>query len=228
MQIYNIFLFHQVKLKFYKPNLKIKQTEGLKTANLSVNPEKTETIFLRHLSRLLCKFAGMLTKIKHFFFYLFLRLKTKKETARLPLPLNDAKTIGILFYAGDVSKNDLLMAFIQQLKSQQKDVQLLGYMPKRELGFVFPFPFITEKDTNWYGKPGGGTSGYFTRSAFDLLINFHPEECLPLEYIAAVSSAKFRVGFNKEPENANYDLILIPKENKDISNLIQNLENYLK
>ena len=170
----------------------------------------------------------MLNNIKHFIFYLFLRLRTKKEIVRQPVSLALAKTIGILFYADDVSKNDVLLAFIQQLKLQQKDVQLLGFMPKREFGFVYPFPFITEKDTNWYGKPGGGTSGYFTRTPFDIMINFHPEECLPLEYMSAVSAAKFRVGFNKESENANYDLILIPKENKNISNLIQNLEKYLK
>ena len=78
-----------------------------------------------------------------------------------------------------MSKNDVLLAFIQQLKLQQKDVQLLGFMPKREFGFVYPFPFITEKDTNWYGKPGGGTSGYFTRTPFDIMINFHPEERMP-------------------------------------------------
>lgn len=170
----------------------------------------------------------MLNNIKHFIFYLFLRLRTKKEIVRQPVSLAMAKTIGILFYADDVTKNDVLLAFIQQLKLQQKDVQLLGYMQKREFGFVYPFPFITDKETGWYGKPGGQGTHHFIESRFDLLINFSLEECLPLEYISAVSPAKFRVGFNKVPENANYDLILIPKENKDISNLIQNLEHYLK
>ncbi len=170
----------------------------------------------------------MFTKIKHFIFYLLLRIRGNKEINRQPVTLLTAKSIGILFYADNINQNDLLLEFVQQLKFMQKDVQLLGYMPKREFGFVYPFPFITNKDTNWYGKPGGGTSGYFTRSPFDLMINFCTDVCLPLEYISAVSEAKFRVGFDKEPDNANYDLILIPKENKNISNLIQNLENYLR
>ena len=63
----------------------------------------------------------MLNNIKHFIFYLFLRLRTKKEIVRQPVSLALAKTIGILFYADDVSKNDVLLAFIQQLKLQQKD-----------------------------------------------------------------------------------------------------------
>ncbi|MFN8285017.1 MAG: hypothetical protein U0U67_17470 [Chitinophagales bacterium] len=170
----------------------------------------------------------MLNKFKHIIFYLFLRFKNKKETERLPVPLEQAKKIGILFYADDIKKNDIIIEFVQQLKSLQKDVQLLGYMPKREFGFQYPFPFISEKDTNWYGKPGGGTSGFFTRSPFDLMINFCEDECLPLEYISSVCAAKFRVGFNKDIHNTNYDLILISNEKQNISNLISNLENYLK
>lgn len=170
----------------------------------------------------------MIQKIKHIIFYLFLRLKHKKEVERFPVSLNNAKNIGILFYADNIQQNDIILEFTQKLKSLQKDVQLLGYMPKREFGFVYPFPFISDKDTSWFGKPGGGTSGFFTRSPFDLMINFCTDECLPLEYISAVSAAKFRIGFDKAMENANYDLILIPKENKNISNLIQNLEHYLK
>lgn len=168
-----------------------------------------------------------ISEIRNYIFRFFLSIK-KKKADHNPVSLYNAKSIGILFKAEDISSNDIILNFTQHLKSLQKDVQLLGYMQKREFGFVYPFPFITNKDTNWYGKPGGGTTGFFTRSSFDLLINFSTDDCMQLEYISAVSSAKFRVGFDKEPENANYDLILIPKENKNISNLIQNLEHYLR
>lgn len=167
-------------------------------------------------------------RLKRFVLFFFLRIKKTKNIDRQPVSLSDAKNIGVLFYAQDIHQNDIILNFIQRLKAMQKDVQLLGYMPKREFGFVYPFPFITDKDTNWYGKPGGGTSGYFMKTPFDLIINFSTEEQLPLEYITATSGAKFRVGFQPEAEISNYDLILIPKENKDMSKLIQNLETYLK
>ena len=170
----------------------------------------------------------MLKRIQHILFYFYLRFKNKKPADRLPVSLDKAKSIGILFQAEDIQQNDTITAFAQQLKYLQKDVQLLGYIPKCEFGFQYPFPYISEKDISWYGKPGGGTSGFFTRSPFDLMINFCADECLPLEYISAVSSAKFRVGFNKDIHNANYDLILISNEKQNISNLIQNLEMYLK
>jgi hypothetical protein len=167
-------------------------------------------------------------KLKRFLLYLLLRIRKSTQTVRQPVSLRDARNIGVLFNAQDIQVNDVILKFCQQLKAAHKEVQLLGYMPKREFGFVYPFPFITDKDTTWYGKPGGGTSGYFMRTPFDLMINFSTEELLPLEYITATSGAKFRVGFQPDADISNYDLILIPKENKDISNLIQNLETYLK
>ena len=147
---------------------------------------------------------------------------------RLPIALHNAKSIGILFSAIDIKQNDIILDFVKQLKHSQKDVQILGYLPKREFGFQYPFPYISNKDISWYGKPGGGTTGFFERSPFDLMVNFSMEDCLPLEYISAVSLAKFRVGFNKDIQNSNYDLILISNEKQNISNLIQNLEMYLK
>ncbi len=171
---------------------------------------------------------SLLSKLKHFFFTLYLKFKRSGFNAHQPVSLLNAQEIGILFFADNIHNNDIVLAFSQKLKDTGKVVKLLGYMPKREFGYVYPFPFITDKEVNWYGKPGGSSAETIIHSSFDLLINFHTEECLPFEYLYATASAKFRVGFRSDADIANYDLILIPKENKEISNLIQNLENYLK
>lgn len=168
----------------------------------------------------------MLNKLKHIILFLYLRFK-KNEKARQPISLQNANKIGFIFQAENTKKNEIIVQFAQHLKQHHKDVQILGFVPKRGIASSYPFPYISDKDTTWYGKPGGGTTGYFTRSPFDLMINFCTDECLPLEYITAVSASKFRVGFNKDIHNANYDLILISNEKHNISNLIQNLEKYL-
>lgn len=168
----------------------------------------------------------MIQKLKHIIFYFYLRFKNKEKN-RNPTSLQNAQKIGILFQADNIKQNETLVHFADHLKNHNKEVQLLGYVPKRVIEHSYPFPFISDKDSNWYGKPGGGTVGYFERSPFDLMVNFCTDECLPLEYITAVSDAKFRVGFNKAIENANYDLILLSKEKNNISKLIQNLEKYL-
>jgi len=170
----------------------------------------------------------LIKNIRRIIIIFLLRRKKSDKKNRTPISLHAAKKIGILFSAENLNNNNVVIEFAQHLKSLQKEVQLLGYISKRDFGFQYPFPLISDKETTWYGKPASEASVIFMRSPFDLMINFSVEECLPLEYITAVSPATFRVGYNKELENANYDLILIPKENNDISNLILNLEKYLK
>ena len=171
---------------------------------------------------------GWLDQIRTFIYSYLLRSKRPVDVERTPLSLEKAKTIGILFDATDSENNDKVVAFAQDLKKQNKEIQLLGYVNKRDPYQKYPFPFLSMKETTWYGKPGGGTAGYFMRSSFDLLINFCTATCLPLDYISAISPSKFRVGFNATADISDYDLILISKENKNISNLISNLVNYLR
>jgi hypothetical protein len=159
-------------------------------------------------------------------FNFMVRWKNKNEKRRMPCSLKSAKKIGILFPAGNIKANDVVLAFAQQLKAGMKDVQLLGYLEKREFGFVYPFPFITRKDLNWFGKPVDKNSGYFMHSPFDLIINFSTEACAPLDYISAISHSQFRVCFNAGADMKNYDLILIPG-NADIHSRIKNLHTYL-
>ena len=167
-------------------------------------------------------------KIRRFILLIVLSRKNTLNRKSNPITLQMSKNIGVIFNAENIKRNDIIVEFNKYLKSLNKDVHLLGFLPKRDFGFQYPFPFITDKELNWYGKPNGGTSGFFMNEPFDLIINFCADECMPLEYITGVSKAKYKIGFNKESNNANYDLILISKEKSDISNLIKNLENYLK
>ncbi|MDB5225985.1 MAG: hypothetical protein JWN78_178, partial [Bacteroidota bacterium] len=95
----------------------------------------------------------VLESVRNYIFKNFLKAKNAAQKERRPIALHKAKRIGILFPAENIKANDVIIEFAQQLQSTLKDVQLLGYLPKREFGFVYPFPFITNKDTNWYGKP---------------------------------------------------------------------------
>ncbi|HOU47765.1 MAG TPA: hypothetical protein PLL99_08165, partial [Chitinophagales bacterium] len=64
----------------------------------------------------------VLNKLKHIIFYFYLRLKNKKNAERLPISLQNAKSVGILFFADNIQQNDLVLAFSQQLKALQKEV----------------------------------------------------------------------------------------------------------
>ena len=78
-----------------------------------------------------------------------------------------AKNIGVIFNAENIQQNDIIVEFSKYLKSLNEEIHLLGFLHKRDLGFQYPFPFVTDKDMNWYEKPGGGTSGFFMNEPFE-------------------------------------------------------------
>lgn len=164
--------------------------------------------------------------LRYWFFKRFLKSKMQR-LPHVPISVNTARTVGVLFTADNNIISETVMLYAQKLKEQGKEVQLLGYLTKRDHSRDYLFPYITRKDTNWFRKPGGGTVGFFIKNRFDLLINFADSECLPLEYIAALSHARFRVGFNEKGILEYYDCILLAQPGATIENLTENLEKYL-
>lgn len=144
-----------------------------------------------------------------------------------PVSIANAKTIGVLFRADQNEFTDNVLLYAQQLKESGKEVHLLGYLSGRKPGMDYLFPYISKKDTNWYRKPGGGTVGFFIKNRFDLLVNFADHECLPLEYIAALSHARFRIGFNEKNVLEYYDCILLTQTDAGFQQLAAGLEKYL-
>ncbi len=145
-----------------------------------------------------------------------------------PVALHQAKTIGIIFNAINFHNNKQIMEFAKKLRAERRQVELLAYLPKREFGDTLPFDYFTNKKVNWLGRAGSDIIERFSNTKFDLLINFQTAPKLPLEYIAVKNPSTYKVTCCPDGDIANYDLILISKENNDISNVINNLEKYLR
>ncbi|MEZ4880693.1 MAG: hypothetical protein R2801_11080, partial [Chitinophagales bacterium] len=120
--------------------------------------------------------------IKSFIITQLIRNKKRDNKLRFT-DIERANSIGIIFKADNPNNNEVIVNFANQLKHNNKDIQLLAYINKRDEHINYPFPFISNKELTWYGKPGGGTVGYFIRNPFDILINFTTNKCSPLNYI---------------------------------------------
>jgi hypothetical protein len=169
-------------------------------------------------------FRGLRSKI----LFGIARRKAVALPDRVPCSLQEASSIGILFDAQEQKDRDAVLAFHEQLKEQQKDVQLLGFVKKRDLQVVYHFPYLTPRDVTWYGKPKGGTAGYFIKYPFNLLINLCTHELLPFEYISSVSRAKFRIGALGKGSMEHYDYLIGGVEEEEQQRMIDNIERYLK
>ena len=106
-------------------------------------------------------------KIRRFILLLVLSRKNTVNRKSNPITLQLAKNIGVIFNAENIQQNDIIVEFSKYLKSLNEEIHLLGFLHKRDLGFQYPFPFVTDKDMNWYEKPGGGTSGFFMNEPFE-------------------------------------------------------------
>jgi hypothetical protein len=171
--------------------------------------------------------SGLFDSIRLSVFKHFVERKLNRNIEHHPVSLNKAVSIGILFCADDIEERTMVERYAQALKEQGKEVQLLAFLEKRDLQSDYLFPYITPKDATWFGKPKGGTAGYFIKYPFDMLINFSLREILPLEYIAALSHAAFRIGFNEKGLLAPYDCILLGDRGANSGRRIENIQKYL-
>ncbi|MGC9352598.1 MAG: DUF6913 domain-containing protein [Mariniphaga sp.] len=73
---------------------------------------------------------------------------------------------------------------------------------------------ITPQTTNWLGFPKKGIAEDFLNTEFDLLLNIALDHNLILDYLTALSKARFKVGWSPE-ENNFYDLNINIKGKQD-------------
>lgn len=171
--------------------------------------------------------TGLFETIRQTVFKRFVQKKMSKDVTHRLISMQVAEKVGILFQADEESHRVAIVAYADRLKEEGKEVQLLGYLRKRNRQVQYLFPYITSKDVTWFGKPKGGTIGYFIKYPFDILINFAPKELIPFEYISALSRSGCRIGFNEKNILDPYDCILLAESRDDIEGQIKDIDKYL-
>jgi hypothetical protein len=171
--------------------------------------------------------ATLIDTIRQSAFRRFVDQKINRSVRHHPVSLSAARKIGILFTADYGTESQVVEEYAESLRHQGKEVKLLAYLNKRNYSKNYLFPYITGKDITWFGKPKGGTTGFFIKYPFDILINFCDKEVLPLEYISALSHASFRIGFNEKNILEPYDCILLTDHDRTTRELIAHIHKYL-
>jgi hypothetical protein len=141
-----------------------------------------------------------------------------------------ALTIGILFHHIDNDSLRSVHDFIKKLTKEGKQVIAIGYIETKEIPDFYllkrGFDFFCLKDLNWHYKPEAEFLQDFTDREFDLLINLSMDNFFPVEYIYALSRAKFKAG-RYTPDYDYDDMTIDIKDNRDVKFLIQQISHYL-
>lgn len=138
-----------------------------------------------------------------------------------------ASQIGILFDGSELQIREAVLKYADGLKKKGKKIKLLGFFNNKLDNNEFAFDTFSKKDFDWLYRPLKSKNvEEFIRKDFDLLLSLDMDDQLPLQFIAAKSAARFRVG----PITNNLDcfeLMIDLGGKKDIQQLTQQIDFYL-
>ena len=156
--------------------------------------------------------------------------KKKIKRKRGIYNFNTANTCGVVFNATTQEAFEKARAFVDFLKSKSIKVSAIGFVNSKEVKDFYRetihYKYFSRKNTNWYGKPKNTNVDEFINKNFDLLIDLSLSNDYPLEYIAAMSIAKFKVG-RFTSEQGDYDFMINISKNKTHDFLIEQIAHYL-
>ena len=164
------------------------------------------------------------SKIKYYFYQKSIDKAASllANVSREMINVNDATSIGILFNATNANDVITVSQFADKLKASNKEVSLLAYVNNNDKENNDP-NFFNNTNINWYYIPSGEKINTFQKKKVDILITALTKENLPIEYLAATSKAKFRVGsFSKNKINF-YELMINTNKNQQLDYLLEQI-----
>jgi Family of unknown function (DUF6913) len=151
----------------------------------------------------------------------------RRKVRRCSMFLDDAKRIGVLFDASELEQKQAVLDFVEHLREEGKSVSSLAFVDRSLKGKNQPFHTFSKKDLDWALRPKSSVVAEFLEKPFDLLLIFLQKEIVPVEYIAATSKARFRVGMASEKTYC-YDLMIDTPKEGGLQAFIDQVVFYLK
>jgi hypothetical protein len=170
---------------------------------------------------------SLLAEIKENLYQRKLKQCSKRDRQTLSCNFDTARNIGILFDASKETDTQIVLSFKRRLLKDRKKVSIMGYKDTKELNADEKHPVFCNKDLGLSQTPKKEDVLNFIQKPFDLLIALHIDDCQPLEYIAAASAAKFRIGHYRENKTDFYDFMVYGKS-ENLNVIIEQMETYLK
>ncbi len=142
----------------------------------------------------------------------------------------DAGKVGVLFKQTDEENFEAVQDCVRMLAEGGKQVFVIGYVDSKEIPDFYllrkGFNFFCRNDINWYGIPQPAFVNDFIEREFDLLIDLSLDNVFPIDYIFAISKARFKTGeYAVRAEHA--DLSIDTGLNRNVGYLTQQIYHYL-
>jgi hypothetical protein len=153
-------------------------------------------------------------------------LRFHKPERRI-VDITEAKEIGILLDATDVDRTALVNSLATALRTPYRKVVMLGYYNYPKPALNLNFPHFHKKELNWWLEPQGHLVDEFIERKFDVLINAYVGNHVPLEYISALSNAKYRIGIYGENKTHLSDFMIRLNDANDLQEFTEQVKHFI-
>lgn len=178
------------------------------------------------------KELDILEQIKHKVGGIILSSRIKKMVRKKKVyNIADARKIGIVYEVKDEAHFDHIHLFVDFLHDQGKHVKAIGYVESKELmGFLKHtkvYTYFDRTGTKWYLEPTDPNALNFEDEEFDILIDLTERDILPVQFVIALSMARFKVGRYDKVLHDFYDMAIKVEGEKPLKYIIAQMKHYL-
>lgn len=175
---------------------------------------------------------GIIKKVRYKIGRYFLtREKARLKRKVKAFSIEKASSIAIVYDATNRNDYETVKKFVQWLKEERKEVLSLGFINSKESSEIvrphLNYIYFDQNNLSKWMIPQGNDVKKFINTSFSILIDLNVKPCFPIEYIGALSHAKFKVGAKGVYHDTFCDLTIAIDANKNVSFLIQQVKHYL-
>jgi hypothetical protein len=171
---------------------------------------------------------NIVDRINNSFYQTVLKQRGSSRPKRSIINLDDAQSIGIIYDSTDPDHDISITKFAEMLRNRGKTVDIMAFINDKKVDHKGDIAIFNPKSVNWYGIPLDERVNAYCNKPFDLLICAVLEENKPLEYIAYLSKAKYRVGPFDEKKTYCYDLMIDMGGKTDLNYLLRQMVHFLE
>lgn len=150
-----------------------------------------------------------------------------QKTQRTLTNLKDAKSIGIVYDSTNPDNDIIITKFAEQLRQQGKTVEILGFVNDKKIDHKADILVFNPKQLSWTQVPSDERVEAFANKNFDLLFAAFTSLSLPLEYVARVSKAKWRVGVYDDKKTDYYEMMIKVGDNAGVQYFLEQSTHFL-
>ena len=148
------------------------------------------------------------------------------KVGRSIINLQDAATVGII-YESSPANDSVIAAFADGLRKEGKKVEVVGFVNDKKIVSKPGIVVLNSNNVSWAKVPKGEGVDKFAGTRFDLLLACFTAENLPLEYIAGISRAAWRVGAYSNNKTECYDMMINLGGRKELPYLLEQMASFL-